>query len=90
MKILNAIEYSTFGNYIVWEVPITSERLFDFTKVQNSENLADVIASLILKYNIVYFVKLPINYHKLFDDVVSAWTSKVGDHAGMSEHRKER
>lgn len=87
--ILGATKYSAYGDYTIWEIPISEERLFDFEKRSDSAHWVDQIISLIVKYKIVYFVKLPVDYHKLFEDVISTWSSKGGYNAGMPEYREK-
>lgn len=92
--ILAAARYSVLSNYTIWEVPITEDRLFDFTKHSDPSIWVERIVSLIAKYKIVYFTNLPANYHYIFEDVCATRISNggvqpcaSGNNTGMPEHR---
>lgn len=90
-EVLGAIKYSTYNNYTIWEVPIEGIRLIDLSTCVLDENrLVENIVYLILKYKIVYFKHLPVDYHRIFENVVYAWESKIRDHARMPKHIEER
>jgi hypothetical protein len=91
IDVIGAEKYYDIGKSTIWRVPITKERLFDFKNARiDPIKFESYIVYLIIKYKIVYIINLPINYHKLFENVWRNWANKIGSDAGMRESVERR
>lgn len=73
--------------YTIWEILIKPERLVDFHDIakMDGETLVNKIVSLIIKYKVVYFSNLPINYYSVFKNVSHRWSFEICRHSGVRQ-----
>nr|WOJ45419.1 GrBNV gp94-like protein [Apis mellifera nudivirus] len=71
----------------IWEVPIMEKRTVDFSNMElsNYDDFIKHIVILIIKYKIVYFKSLPINYYRIFKHVIHSWSLAICRNARMRQ-----
>lgn len=81
-QICNISKYSEDRTFTIWEVNDVPERKFDFKSLTTNQNYNLIthitkIIDLILKYKIVYFVNLPLDYFELFEIVNNEFHERI-------------
>lgn len=61
----------------IWRIPINRERLIDFKRRLNDERDIYEIFELLIKYKVLYFVNITVDYLNKFHNANRIWNREI-------------